>query len=254
MENASKALIMAGSVLVALIIIGALALMFNSLHNYQNSNTRDVKDSQILEFNNQYTGFVRNNVRGSDVYSLLNKVVDYNRRQSTAGTGTNNGQYLAYEPMTVTVTIRDEDLDEFHMLDQTEYLIGSSSGDVTFTASNIENSFDTDLQSEIHRLESTYGKEALGKLVEVMTKIFLDDSAENKQKDEAVDIWNKISAKKQATDYNNLKKDSIYRKDVYKYREYIQFKRAKFDCKKADYNENTGRIVSMIFESTGKFE
>ncbi len=33
MENASKALIMAGSVLIALLIIGALILMFNNLSN-----------------------------------------------------------------------------------------------------------------------------------------------------------------------------------------------------------------------------
>ena len=39
MENASKALIMAGSVLIALMIIGALLLMFNSISNYQQTDT-----------------------------------------------------------------------------------------------------------------------------------------------------------------------------------------------------------------------
>ena len=35
MENASKALIMAGGVMIALLIIGSLLLMFNNLSSYQ---------------------------------------------------------------------------------------------------------------------------------------------------------------------------------------------------------------------------
>ena len=42
--------------------------------------------------------------------------------------------------------------------------------------------------------------------------------------------------------------------DVYTYSEYIQFKRAKFDCTNVEYNQQTGRITSMKFEFTGKFE
>ena len=47
MENASKALIIAGSVLIALLVIGALMLMFNNLTTYQNAgedNEKDVSD------------------------------------------------------------------------------------------------------------------------------------------------------------------------------------------------------------------
>lgn len=103
MENASKALIMAASVLIAIIIIGALVLMFNSLSNYQGTDTQSTRDAQVIEFNNQYETYNRKNVRGSDLYSLLNRVVDYNRRKSTSGTeGSDQGQYLAYEPMTIT--------------------------------------------------------------------------------------------------------------------------------------------------------
>ena len=82
MENASKALIMAGSVLIALMIIGALLLMFNNLSSYQNTNNDNEMQAQIIEFNNQYETYNRDDVRGSDLYSLLNKVIDYNRRKS----------------------------------------------------------------------------------------------------------------------------------------------------------------------------
>ena len=84
MENATKALVMAGSVLIALMIIGALILMFGNLSSYQNVATQSERESQIIEFNRKYEK--RNKVRGSEIYSLLNQAVDYNRTKSTAGT------------------------------------------------------------------------------------------------------------------------------------------------------------------------
>ena len=39
MENASKALIMAGGILIALLVLGALLLMINNLSDYQKSNS-----------------------------------------------------------------------------------------------------------------------------------------------------------------------------------------------------------------------
>lgn len=41
---------------------------------------------------------------------------------------------------------------------------------------------------------------------------------------------------------------------VFLYHEYVQFKRAKFDCQKSVYDPQTGRIQSMEFIFTGKFE
>ena len=108
MENASKALLMAAGVLIALIIIGALLLMFNNLSNYQETNTQNTRESQIVEFNKQFETYNRKDVRGSDLYSLLNKVVDYNRRKSDVATGNDEGQDLKFEPMTIKVTFPEK--------------------------------------------------------------------------------------------------------------------------------------------------
>ena len=66
MENASKALIMAGSVLIALMIIGALMLMFGNLTSYQETDTQGTRSAQIAEFNQQFETYDRDDVRGSD--------------------------------------------------------------------------------------------------------------------------------------------------------------------------------------------
>ena len=81
MENASKALIMAGSVLITLVIIGALLLMFNSLSSYQQVGEQNTKEAQVIAFNNQFETYLRNNVRGSDMISLMHRILDYNNRK-----------------------------------------------------------------------------------------------------------------------------------------------------------------------------
>lgn len=107
MENASKALIMAGSVLIALIIISCLVLMINNLSTYQGLQTQSEEVAQIEKFNNQYIIYNRDDVRGSDLYSLMNKVIDYNIRQSTEGKELGqNGQYVGYRPMSISIDLK----------------------------------------------------------------------------------------------------------------------------------------------------
>ena len=102
MENASKALIMAGGVMIALLIIGSLLLMFNNLSSYQDTNIKETRTAQIIEFNNQFETYNRTDIRGSDLYSLLNKAADYNERKSIIG---NEGKELSYKPIKVTFSL-----------------------------------------------------------------------------------------------------------------------------------------------------
>ena len=81
MENASKALIMAGSVLIALIIISLLVAFFGQLRNLQNTTDDVEKEEQVYEFNKQYDVYARN-VYGSELLSLANKIIDYNKTES----------------------------------------------------------------------------------------------------------------------------------------------------------------------------
>ena len=82
MENASKALLIAASVLIAIVIIGAFMLMMSNLTDYQNKSYQSTQDAQITEFNNLYLSYNRKDVRGSDMISLMNRIVDYNGTKS----------------------------------------------------------------------------------------------------------------------------------------------------------------------------
>ena len=249
MENASKALIMAGSVLIALMIIGALLLMFNNLSNYQNTGTQSTKETQIMEFNSQYETYNRNSVRGTELITLLYQAIDYNRRESTAGTGSNQGQYLAYEPITITFNLSNKKED--FSPDNHPRLITSN----VYTQSNIENTFKEKIQNPVDVLEGTYGRDVLTNLTTSLTKIFIEDSgATVTEKKDAVDTFNKISTRVKATGWDDIKGTSTIRKDVYTYYEYVQFKRGRFDCEGIEYDPETGRVVKMTFHFTGKFQ
>ncbi len=150
MENASKALLIAASVLIALLIIGALTLMFNNLTRYQNVGTDNEKEAQVVEFNNQFETYNRKNVRGSDIYSIFNRVIDYNKRKSTQGTGEKNeGQYIAYQPMEVTIDF-DGKMREFASDGQTNLLIKRSS----YTQNSTNNQFEKDMKEGIKDVEN----------------------------------------------------------------------------------------------------
>ena len=78
MENASKALVMAGGVLIALLIIGALMLMFNNLSVYQNQQDKDRENEQVAEFNNQFMPYEKDNLTLMELKSIYNKLESNN--------------------------------------------------------------------------------------------------------------------------------------------------------------------------------
>ena len=81
MENASKALLMAGGILIALLVIGALMLMFNQLTSYQiGKSGMEVVDS-ISEYNQGFTRFADDYTKGYELITLMNKVIDNNTKE-----------------------------------------------------------------------------------------------------------------------------------------------------------------------------
>lgn len=81
MENASKALLMAGGILIALMIIGALLLMFNQIGDYEKAQSSSEKVSQVADFNKEYIRYTYDDIKGYDLISLINKAIDFNGKE-----------------------------------------------------------------------------------------------------------------------------------------------------------------------------
>lgn len=76
MENASKALLMAGGILIAILVIAVLARTFNNVSIFQKSQLTEEEARQLQEFNEQYTKYVGQYVYGIEVRTLMNKYDD----------------------------------------------------------------------------------------------------------------------------------------------------------------------------------
>lgn len=80
MENATRALVMAGGILIAVLILGALLLAFSNLSYYQEQNDSNEKSSQIAEFNNQFEAFNKKNLTLMELKSVWNKINSNNTK------------------------------------------------------------------------------------------------------------------------------------------------------------------------------
>ena len=78
MENASKALLMAGGILIALMVIGALVLLGNNLSNYKSNEDISVHQAQIAEFNNQFEPYNKKDLTLMELKSVYNKIKSNN--------------------------------------------------------------------------------------------------------------------------------------------------------------------------------
>lgn len=80
MENAAKALLMAGGILIAMLVIGALVMMFIQLGDYQMSTAASEKQAQVAKFNNQFEPFNKEELSLMELKSVYNKIVSNNKR------------------------------------------------------------------------------------------------------------------------------------------------------------------------------
>lgn len=78
MENASKALLMAGGVLISLLVIGALVLMFGNLQDYQIKINASIDQEEIAKFNNEFEPYNKKDVTLTELKSVYNKIMNNN--------------------------------------------------------------------------------------------------------------------------------------------------------------------------------
>lgn len=80
MENASKALMIAGGILISVLIITLLVILFTSMSNLFKTQD-DIKKTEELEaYNKEYESYNKKLLRGADIISLMNKAISNNQK------------------------------------------------------------------------------------------------------------------------------------------------------------------------------
>lgn len=80
MENASKALIMAGEILIGILVISLLVYGYTNIRSLNKEEQGGIKAEQLAAFNKEYESYNRKLIRGVDVISVINKVIDNNQK------------------------------------------------------------------------------------------------------------------------------------------------------------------------------
>lgn len=89
MENASKALLIAGSLLIVILLIAMGVKTFNSTQGTTESVETTMNATEIAIFNSKFTSYLGNNKSKNDVISLVNQII-----ASNSNTNTNNREVI----------------------------------------------------------------------------------------------------------------------------------------------------------------
>lgn len=80
MENVSKALAIAGGVMIAIMVTGLIIFGFQKIRGYQKTKNQADEVARIAEFNNQLEAYNKQVVPGYQLISLAHLVQDLNKK------------------------------------------------------------------------------------------------------------------------------------------------------------------------------
>lgn len=84
MENASKALIIAGSILVSILVISLGVMIFNNMKNNV-KDSANLTEQEVASFNADITPYLGTNVSGSQVNTLIQRATSINNSSLNSG-------------------------------------------------------------------------------------------------------------------------------------------------------------------------
>lgn len=87
MENASKALIIAGSILFTIMVIGLLAYFYSQYRQIPQAQTEAERLEQVAKFNREYESYDKKKMYGTDVATIVNKAINNNKKYADQITG-----------------------------------------------------------------------------------------------------------------------------------------------------------------------
>lgn len=237
MENASKALLMAGGILIALLVIGALVLMFNQIGAYGKSQEEMKKNSQLAEFNLDFERYMDDKgIDGTDIISLINKVIDYNNKAKKGGIE-NSVDYSI--KMSITVS----GLDAFN----SKYGYNGSNSDKlfkkdTYIIGNDYNKLNNELKEE---LEDFVSAEKTGISRDILKQ--LSGMYDKKQINESIKKMKEVLVEQNLSYQNWDGTTTPTIESIKKYTQYSEFKTSKFRVTQ-DAEYESGQIKNLYFE------
>lgn len=224
MENASKALIIAGSVLMAVLVIGALMLMYNQIADIEQTKTDNDELSKMEDYSKKFEEY-NGTIYGSELFSLANLQEDYTKRYK---------QEDGYTNITINVKINNS------ISDTSYFQSGEKEISKILEDKNRIENYITKYESENMFKGKTvkyYSQLTIREIADMYGVNFSSDDLESDVEDKIMQKGGEAERLIEAiAKYKNIK--SVY----------TEFKNKRFKCTNVTYNKNNGRIESMRFE------
>ena len=214
MENAAKALTIAGGVLIAVMLAVLVTYVFTHWGNSQKMQQEDAEVQKVSDFNKSYLSYEKV-LYGSELLGLVNKMTDYNKSDDV--------NYNGYKTMSLSMKINE-------LSGSTDNLFSKG----TYTLSQIN----TTIQKVTN--ESTNNSAFKGKVSDSQWESLAKGSS--RDQDKFNELCKQLNVNT-SIDWSKLRDAA---KEYYKY---VQFKRIKFKHTGTTFFDN-GRVQSMSFEET----
>lgn len=227
MENAAKALLMAGGILLAILTMSLIVYLTSSASRIANSQDKRKEAQQLAEFNKSYEAYNKTRMYGTDIITVVNKAINHNKSIEAQTT----------EPYYVNIKIH---------VNQDFITTGK-------VINNLLPSSEKDYEKDMTKEEimakggsgtdiTTYGlaKNNDGDYYELGTW----DSNGSLEMNKGIESFFSQDVKDKTVKEINESTNKIY----YIYSGLTNFKTAIFKCVDVDYSDVTGRVKEMTFE------
>ena len=214
MENASKALTIAGGVLIAVLLAVLVYYVFTHWGDSQKMQQEEVEVQRVEDFNKSYLSYEKV-LYGSELLGLINKMTDYNVSDDV--------KYSNYKTMNLTVKIQE-------LSGSTDNLLAKGTYNLSTIYSRIENVMNKTINSTKYK----------GKISDSQWEYLAKASSNSYQSFEKLCKDLNVST---SINWQGLQSDAKI------YYQYVQFKRMKFKHTGTTFFDN-GRVSSMSFEET----
>lgn len=249
MENITKALLIAGAILILIMLLSAVMVFWDDLAIYFSANSDSKILQQLVEENKKFSNYEQKTIRGNELVSVMNRIINYNNYQS---------EIVGFDRVTIEIDFKGHE-------DELKY--NGETGSNTIITGDISNATDDDEIKRVSETSSRLTSEAsanisgitdvklqklsseIANIVDEPKRSYYDS---NKQYKSALDSYKLTRAQKltKILGFNIEQDDNVENiiKATYQYYQYTQFKRAMFKCTSIGYNEKNGRVNMMKFE------
>lgn len=257
MENVTKALLIAAGILFAVLILSLLAMFGGQLSGYYAEQHNSKIIEQDAKFNAQFENYNGQTIRGNEIISIMNKVVNYN---------TSIADMEKYDKVILSIDLKgyqnrandnfkysDSDTSIFQGKMSANILKNTATSDVNIRdVANIS----ADLINELASAGiSNISDAQLQALSADIQNIAIDSNAAQSLQITRNQKLQNILGKNKANSLNVSQMNTLVNVTK-RYYQYTQFKRAMFKCTGVQHNTSqNGRVIGMTFvivEENGK--